>query len=154
MRIPALATVLILAAAAVPAREQATQSASPARATSLMHWKDVPQSPQAAQPPPASPQPGMPPRTPVGAASDYLSRMDADRDGRVSPDEYLDWMSYAFDARDANRDGVLSAGELPGGKGRPVTRGQHRAALAERFRKQDLDRDGYLDAKELAAPPQ
>ena len=35
----------------------------------------------------------------VDATSDYLARMDTDADGRVSMDEFLDWMSYAFDAR-------------------------------------------------------
>jgi Ca2+-binding EF-hand superfamily protein len=90
----------------------------------------------------------------VNATSDYLARMDADADGRVSVGEYLDWMSYAFDARDANRDGVLGADELPGGKGRAITREEHRERLAATFRKQDVDRDGFLSAKELAAPPQ
>src|SRR5690606_29349258 len=33
----------------------------------------------------------------VDATGDYLSRMDADGDGRVSLAEYQDWMSYAFD---------------------------------------------------------
>lgn len=90
----------------------------------------------------------------VTATSDYLARMDADGDGRVGLDEYLDWMSYAFDARDANRDGALTADELPGGKGQAITRQQHRERLAATFRKQDVDHDGYLSAKELAAPPQ
>ena len=63
-------------------------------------------------------------------------------------------MSYAFDARDANRDGVLTPDELPGGKGQPLTREQHRERLAATFRKQDVNRDGYLSARELAAPPQ
>ena len=90
----------------------------------------------------------------VNATSDYLARMDSDADGRVSVGEYLDWMSYAFDARDGNRDGVLSAGELPGGKGQAITRAQHRERLAATFKKQDVDRDGFLSARELAAPPQ
>jgi Ca2+-binding EF-hand superfamily protein len=90
----------------------------------------------------------------VNATSDYLARMDGDGDGRVSQIEYLDWMSYAFDARDRNRDGVLTADELPGGKGQPITRQQHRERLAATFNKQDVDRNGYLSAKELAAPPQ
>lgn len=90
----------------------------------------------------------------VTATSQYLQRMDSDGDGRVSQDEYLDWMSYAFDARDANRDGVLSTDELPGGKGQPITRQQHRERLTATFRKQDADKNGYLSAKELAAPPQ
>ncbi len=90
----------------------------------------------------------------VDATSDYLARMDTDADGRVSVDEFLDWMSYAFDARDTNRDGVLSADELPGGKGQAITRVQHRERLAATFRKQDVNRDGFLSARELAAPPQ
>jgi Ca2+-binding EF-hand superfamily protein len=90
----------------------------------------------------------------VNATSDYLARMDGDGDGRVSQGEYLDWMSYAFDARDSNRDGVLTADELPGGKGQAITRQQHRERLAATFKKQDVDRDGSLSAKELAAPPQ
>lgn len=90
----------------------------------------------------------------VDATGDYLSRMDGDRDGRVSLLEYQDWMSYAFDAMDRNGDGTLSVDELPGGKGRPVTRIGYRARLAATFNRQDLSRDGYLSAKELASPPQ
>lgn len=90
----------------------------------------------------------------VQATRDYLARMDSDSDGRVSQAEYVDWMSYAFDARDRNRDNVLSADELPGGRGQPVAREQHRERLLDRFRKQDTNRDGSLSAKELAAPPQ
>ena len=90
----------------------------------------------------------------VNATSDYLARMDGDGDGRVSLAEYQDWMSYAFDARDRNGDGVLGADELPGGKGQSITRQQHRERLADRFSRQDLDRNGFLSARELSAPPQ
>lgn len=90
----------------------------------------------------------------VQRTSDYLSKMDTDGDGRVSLAEYQDWMSYAFDAMDRDRDGVLALDEQPGGHGKPVSRSQHRARLAERFAKQDLNRDGFLNARELAAPPQ
>ncbi|TDK22984.1 hypothetical protein E2F46_12595 [Luteimonas aestuarii] len=89
----------------------------------------------------------------VEQTSEYLAKMDTDGDGRVSLPEYLDWMSYAFDQMDRNGDGVLTADELPGGKGAAITREVHRARLAERFRKQDANGDGYLDARELAAPP-
>lgn len=89
----------------------------------------------------------------VEATADYLSRMDSDGDGRVGLDEYLAWMSYAFDARDRNGDGVLAGDELPGGRGKPIAREQHRERLAATFRRQDADRDGYLSARELAAPP-
>ena len=33
----------------------------------------------------------------VERTGDYLSRMDSDGDGRVSRDEYLAWMGYAFE---------------------------------------------------------
>jgi hypothetical protein len=89
----------------------------------------------------------------VDSTGSYLQRMDRDGDARISLDEYLLWMSYAFDARDLDHDGVLSAAELPGGRGKPITRAQHQATLTARFRKQDSDGDGYLSARELAAPP-
>ena len=89
----------------------------------------------------------------VNATSEYLARMDTDADGRVSLLEFQDWMTYAFDARDGDKDGVLSSAEQPGGKGQPITREAHLAQLAERFRRQDVDRDGFLGEKELAAPP-
>ncbi|MBO9872888.1 MULTISPECIES: EF-hand domain-containing protein [Xanthomonas] len=91
---------------------------------------------------------------PIDSTTSYLQRMDRDGDGRVSLDEYLAWMSYAFDARDLDHDGVLSAAELPGGRGPSITRAQHLATLTARFRKQDTNGDGYLSARELAAPPQ
>ena len=90
----------------------------------------------------------------VQRTSEYLSKMDTDGDGKVSLTEYQDWMSYAFDAMDRNRDGVLATDEQPGGRGKPVSRSEHRTRLAERFAKQDLNRDRFLSARELAAPPQ
>ncbi|MET0808712.1 MAG: calcium-dependent protein kinase 21 [Pseudoxanthomonas sp.] len=90
----------------------------------------------------------------VTATGDYLSRMDSDHDGRVALSEYQDWLSYAFDAMDRDRDAVLSPAELPGGRGKAVTRIEHRARLAAAFQRQDGNRDGFLSAKELAAPPQ
>jgi len=89
----------------------------------------------------------------VDASSDYLARMDFDHDRRVSLVEYQDWLSYAFDAMDRDHDGMLTAAELPGGRGHPVSRTQHRARLAEAFGRQDRNDDDFLDAAELAAPP-
>lgn len=93
----------------------------------------------------------------VASTGDYLSRMDGDQDGKISLVEYQDWLSYAFDAMDANRDGQLDAQEQPAsGRGAraSLSREQHRQTLAERFGKQDRNRDGWLDARELASPPQ
>lgn len=145
-----LSVLIALAFVASPAWAQQ----SPPQSTSLLRWQDVSQPSQAQTQ--QVPQPKSLPRTGHGveATSDYMSRMDADGDGRVSPDEYIDWMSYAFDERDSNRNGVLEPDELPGGKGQPITRAQHRQRLAERFARQDTNHDGWLDTKELAAPPQ
>lgn len=89
----------------------------------------------------------------VQDSQEYLKRMDTDGDGRVSRDEYLAWMSYAFDQRDTDHDGVLQGEELPGRRGKPITRAAHRATLIERFARQDANGDGYLSASELLAPP-
>lgn len=89
----------------------------------------------------------------VRATGEYLSRMDANADGRVSLAEYQDWLSYAFDQMDVNHDGMLAVEELPGGRGKPMTREAHRARLAQTFQRQDANRDGWLSARELAAPP-
>ncbi len=93
-------------------------------------------------------------RTAPQGTGDYLSRMDIDGDRRISLLEYQDWLTYAFDGMDRNRDGVLTPDEQPGGRGKAITRDAHRARVAERFGRQDIDRSGFLDAKELAAPPQ
>lgn len=90
----------------------------------------------------------------VQGTGDYVAKMDADRDGRVSLAEYQDWLGYAFHGMDRDRDGVLSAAEQPGGRGKPLGLAEHRARIADRFAKQDANRDGFLSARELAAPPQ
>lgn len=89
----------------------------------------------------------------VQDSQQYLQRMDTDGDGRVSLDDYLAWMCYGFDQRDTDHDGVLQGDELPGRRGKPITRAAHRASLIARFARQDANRDGYLSAHELLAPP-
>ena len=107
-----------------------------------------------ATPPPAAPATPPAQAAPPQRTGDYLGLMDADRDRRVSPAEYQDWLSYAFDGMDRNRDGVLTPDEQPGGRGKTVTRDEHRLRIAERFKRQDRDRNGFLDAQELSSPPQ
>lgn len=91
------------------------------------------------------------PRTP----GDYLRSMDRDGDARVALAEYQDYLSRGFQQMDRDRDGKLSASELPSGtrSRRVPTLEGHRRSLAATFDRQDADNDGYLDARELAAPP-
>ena len=89
----------------------------------------------------------------VSTGAQYLERMDADDDGRVSLAEYQEWLGYAFERMDFDHDGTLRGTELPGGRGREVTRAEHRQTLAEAFARQDRNHDGWLDTAELAAPP-
>jgi Ca2+-binding EF-hand superfamily protein len=90
-------------------------------------------------------------RTPA----EYLQRMDADADGRISLREYQDYLSRGFVAMDLDGDGRLSASEMPAGTRarRAPTLESHRRALAATFDRQDANNDGHLDARELAAPP-
>jgi Ca2+-binding EF-hand superfamily protein len=89
--------------------------------------------------------------------SDYLAEMDADHDGHVSLAEYQDWLSAAFRAMDRNGNGVIDLNEFDPAvvtaHTQPLSLTQHRRNLEMRFRLQDVDRDGYLNARELGAPP-
>jgi len=89
----------------------------------------------------------------VRQASEYLQRMDANGDGRVSDEEYLEWMLYAFDQMDRNGNGILEPEEQPGSRGKPITRQQQQQVILERFSRQDANQDGFLDEQELMAPP-
>lgn len=94
---------------------------------------------------------------PIAATpTEYLMRMDLDGDGRVSLREYQDHLSRGFLQMDRDGDGVLSASELPPGtrSRRAPTLESHLRSLAAVFDRQDMDNDGHLDARELAAPLQ
>jgi hypothetical protein len=85
--------------------------------------------------------------------ADFVARMDADGDRRVSLPEYTEYMSYAFRRMDRNGDGVLDPGEQLVPNAKRLTLAEHQANLAAMFHRQDVDHDGFLDARELAAPP-
>ena len=89
--------------------------------------------------------------------AEYLAAMDANHDGRVSLAEYQDYLSYAFREMDRNGNQVIDLDEydpaVVTANTRPLSLVQHRRNLELRFRLQDANHDGYLDARELAAPP-
>jgi Ca2+-binding EF-hand superfamily protein len=85
--------------------------------------------------------------------SDFVARMDTDGDHRVCLPEYIDYMSYAFRRMDRNGDGVLAPDEQLVPNGKRLTIAEHEANLTAMFKRQDIDHDGYLSARELAAPP-
>lgn len=86
--------------------------------------------------------------------AEYLQRMDTNGDGKVSEAEYVAYMSNGFRQMDTNGDGILEVSELPGGHGKPVTLQNYQDNLRRQFHKLDRDHNGYLSARELAAPPQ
>ena len=86
-------------------------------------------------------------------AQDMMQFFDSNGDGKVSEVEYVAYMSRGFERMDANHDGVLEPGELPGGHGKAVTLEAWQAGLRRQFRRLDRNHDGFLDARELAAPP-
>lgn len=91
------------------------------------------------------------PRTPA----EYLQRMDANGDGKVSQVEYVDYMSEGFRRMDVNGDGVLDGSDMPqGSHARRTTIEDFQRNLILQFHKLDRNHDGYLNARELAQPPQ
>lgn len=105
----------------------------------------------------ANPQPAD---QPVDTAKAMLDRMDRNVDGKISFEEYRNAMIRRFGARDRNDDGVLEGDEFPKewlagadvqeatGK---VTWEQFGVELQLVFDHFDVDKDGQLDAAEIAA---
>jgi Ca2+-binding EF-hand superfamily protein len=62
-------------------------------------------------------------------------------------------MSRGFQAMDRNGDGVIETDELPGGRGKRITLKEYQDNLRRQFHKLDRNRDDYLNASELTAPP-
>jgi Ca2+-binding EF-hand superfamily protein len=86
-------------------------------------------------------------------ADDYFARVDTDGDNRVSLDEFLLKMSWAFSQRDVNHDDILQPSEQHYAGAKAITIEEHRARFTRQFVRQDVDADGYLSRREFLAPP-
>ena len=86
-------------------------------------------------------------------SDDYFSRVDLDGDGRVSLEEFLERMGFAFRQMDIDGNGVLEPHEQHVPDAPRITREEHEARLTKQFHLQDANRDGFLSRPELLAPP-
>lgn len=89
----------------------------------------------------------------VATRADYLQRLDRDGDGRIILSEYRTYLTHGFRDMDRDGDGVLRGDELPVAGAKPRRLEDLLSDLARQFARLDHDRDGYLDAVELTAPP-
>lgn len=89
----------------------------------------------------------------LGQAEDYFSRVDLDGDGRVSLDEFLGRMGFAFRQMDVDGNGILEPHEQHVPDAPRITREDHEARLTRQFHLQDANKDGTLSRTELLAPP-
>lgn len=85
----------------------------------------------------------MPPEDPAAA---HFRRLDADRNGRVTPDEHVQGAAAMFRAMDGDDDGRVTAAEMDAAQA--AMGGDARLASADKIRVIDTNRDGELGAKE------
>lgn len=87
----------------------------------------------------------------IGPMIDF-TRMDADKDGKVTPAEMMAFRASMVADADTDKDGLLSVDELTAHDVRMVqaTAADHAAA---RVAAQDLNADGKLSVEEMLAPP-
>ena len=78
--------------------------------------------------------------------------VDANKDGKITPDEVAAWRKAQSDGVDANKDGKLSVDEIAAMHLKAMTDAAHK--MAERMvARLDTDGDHMLSAAELLAPP-
>lgn len=100
------------------------------------------------------------------AAGDVFSKLDKNKDGWVSKEEFFDQATGSFDRLDKNGDGVLQTEELEQidknkreqlikaadtDNDSVITKEEFEQAARKKFSTMDRNADGYIDKKERRA---
>ena len=89
----------------------------------------------------------------AGPAASEFGAMDANHDGRISPDEHAAAAKGMFAVMDANKDGRVTAAEMDAAHARVTGRKAKAGDMpaADKIKVVDKDGDGVLTADEHAA---
>jgi arylsulfatase A-like enzyme len=98
------------------------------------------------------------PATDAESQSDMFKRLDADDDGKVTKDEYLDLFVPTFSSKDTDHDKVLTATEFPSAasfkagdvnQDNMLTEDEFKAMYSRQFDNRDANKDGVVTADEM-----
>ena len=87
------------------------------------------------------------------AADAHFKAMDANGDGKLSPDEHAAGARKMFDTMDANKDGTVTSAEMDAAHEKVAEKKATKADMssAEKIKVVDTNGDGMLTAQEHAA---
>jgi len=102
----------------------------------------------------------------VFAAEDVFSKLDKNKDGKISKKEYMEATTAVFERLDKNHDGVITRDELAHmdkkdadqfiketdiNKDGKIIKKEYDRAAAKRFKQLDKNRDGFINKREWDA---